>query len=1009
VELPEGTPVSPGSILGEINFSGDTSGFSTIETTARIRSVATASSGANIEFSTANAGSLQKRMTILSSGNVGIGSTAPDTKLHVVGTSGTTLKIVDGNQGAGKILTSDANGVASWADSSAPTNNPISSLDAATANNTIANAAFLQTWNWSLTGATQDGFTFGETAAATGGSGDQSVLKASALATSTATPLMVTNLGDGISFRVNDETGDTDTSPFVVNAGGNVGIGTASPNQALHIYRENSNSVLKVSSLSDSGTAISEIRSESYDLGGGGNTIHSKISMVTSEGDPISPTSVLSGRTLGVLRFMTNQSGTDYDLAGVKGNTHPITYDGSNRRSRLTFYTTALTTPEDRMTIDYNGNIGIGTTNPSTLLDLEKNQAGATSLRILNNDTNGGASAGYEATNGTTSASFSMRGTNANAWGAFSASDASLYTTSNLALMANSATGVIKFATGGNSEKMRIDEDGNVGIGSTAPDTKLHIVGSSGLTLKIVDGNQGAGKILTSDANGVATWADSSAPTNNPLSALDAATANNTVANAAFLQTWNWSLTGATEDGFTFGETTAATGGSGDQSVLKASTLAASTATPLLITNLGDGASLRVNDQTGDTDTSPFLIDAEGRVLVGGTSAPAPFNSNYDKLVVTGDAGASTSGASITILGQDGGNDGGYLNLVKNKNGASVIDGDNVGGLQFYGFDGTTYQRGAGVFANIDAAPGPADMPMRLSFYTTPDGSATYAERMRITSSGDVGIGTTAPTDKLTVKATGVGTGLTLLESYAGNSALFRVYENVADGAGASMTLGDGAGTNRIRFDSLSGSPSWLNTAANFGIGNNSPSARLDVTAGANDEAIASSGHSLTGANAQSLMDLSGTWNTTGTPTLIKANVTDTASNAASLLLDLQVGGISKFSLDKTGNVNVSGRMITSVTQDPGNDVTLVFTNTNLIRTTHAGACGTLAISGTTAGGTYTVTMPSVTATCTLPSPNIDGLPVKSPAGYAAGTAVTGVVYTLINDGFNVWISYVPF
>jgi hypothetical protein len=89
--------------------------------------------------------------------------------------------------------------------------------------------------------------------------------------------------------------------------------------------------------------------------------------------------------------------------------------------------------------------------------------------------------------------------------------------------------------------------------------------------------------------------------------------------------------------------------------------------------------------------------------------------------------------------------------------------------------------------------------------------------------------------------------------------------------------------------------------------------------------------------------------------------------------------------------------------------VTLVFTNTNLIRTTHAGACGTLAISGTTAGGTYTVTMPSVTATCTLPSPNIDGLPVKSPAGYAAGTAVTGVVYTLINDGFNVWISYVPF
>jgi hypothetical protein len=50
-------------------------------------------------------------------------------------------------------------------------------------------------------------------------------------------------------------------------------------------------------------------------------------------------------------------------------------------------------------------------------------------------------------------------------------------------------------------------------------------------------------------------------------------------------------------------------------------------------------------------------------------------------------------------------------------------------------------------------------------------------------------------------------------------------------------------------------------------------------------------------------MDLAGTWNTTGTPTLIKANVTDTASNAASLLMDLQVGGTSRFEVTKAGAV----------------------------------------------------------------------------------------------------------
>ena len=49
-----------------------------------------------------------------SGGNVGIGTTNPAAILEVDGASGTTLKIVDGNQAAGKVLTSDANGQASW-------------------------------------------------------------------------------------------------------------------------------------------------------------------------------------------------------------------------------------------------------------------------------------------------------------------------------------------------------------------------------------------------------------------------------------------------------------------------------------------------------------------------------------------------------------------------------------------------------------------------------------------------------------------------------------------------------------------------------------------------------------------------------------------------------------------------------------------------------------------------------------------------------------------------------
>ena len=61
-----------------------------------------------------------------------------------------------------------------------------------------------------------------------------------------------------------------------------------------------------------------------------------------------------------------------------------------------------------------------------------------------------------------------------------------------------------------------------------------------------------------------------------------------------------------------------------------------------------------------------------------------------------------------------------------------------------------------------------------------------------------------------------------------------------------------------------------------------------------------------TGSLAGSLLNLSQTWNTTGTPTAIKLNVTNTNSNANSLLMDLQVGGVSKHSVDRLGNMTAT-------------------------------------------------------------------------------------------------------
>ena len=62
-------------------------------------------------------------------------------------------------------------------------------------------------------------------------------------------------------------------------------------------------------------------------------------------------------------------------------------------------------------------------------------------------------------------------------------------------------------------------------------------------------------------------------------------------------------------------------------------------------------------------------------------------------------------------------------------------------------------------------------------------------------------------------------------------------------------------------------------------------------------------GQSLTASQSTNLLDLATTWNTVGTPTGIKLNVIDTASDLSSLLLDCQTGGTSRFRVNKTGGV----------------------------------------------------------------------------------------------------------
>lgn len=73
--------------------------------------------------------------------------------------------------------------------------------------------------------------------------------------------------------------------------------------------------------------------------------------------------------------------------------------------------------------------------------------------------------------------------------------------------------------------------------------------------------------------------------------------------------------------------------------------------------------------------------------------------------------------------------------------GTIVQSGDLLGAENYYGSDGTTWATGAAMHVAVDGTPGAGSMPGRFVFATTPSGSATSLERLRINNAGQIIIG----------------------------------------------------------------------------------------------------------------------------------------------------------------------------------------------------------------------------------------------------------------------------
>jgi hypothetical protein len=147
-----------------------------------------------------------------------------------------------------------------------------------------------------------------------------------------------------------------------------------------------------------------------------------------------------------------------------------------------------------------------------------------------------------------------------------------------------------------------------------------------------------------------------------------------------------------------------------------------------------------------------------------------------------------------------------------------VTNGMTIGEFAFNGYDGATWQYVAGMRSEIDGAPGVGDLPTRLAFFTSPDGTVTETERLRITNAGFVGIGTTAPTNFLLTVAGDVGPSVNNA-FFLGSSTntwrgVFATGMNFTNATGTNATTTNFAATGLLSFASATGTSLNANSAS---------------------------------------------------------------------------------------------------------------------------------------------------------------------------------------------------
>lgn len=222
--------------------------------------------------------------------------------------------------------------------------------------------------------------------------------------------------------------------------------------------------------------------------------------------------------TLGDKIALWGGAGNHYGI-GIQANLLQI-HSGS-AVDDIAFGTGSSNAFTEKMRVKGNGKVGIGTSTPGNLFSsalLEIADSSGTNKDVLirsSNNSNYQQVLAFARTRGTYSVpTIVQNNDNIGRFTGMGYDGTALLTSAEIQFHIdsipglNSMPGNITFHTtpynSGSvcAERMRIDRNGNVGINTNSPSARFHINGS----FKITDGTQAAGKVLTSDAAGMATW-----------------------------------------------------------------------------------------------------------------------------------------------------------------------------------------------------------------------------------------------------------------------------------------------------------------------------------------------------------------------------------------------------------------------------------------------------------------------------------------------------------------------